>query len=58
MDHVTTPPGAEAFAEPVSVAVKVIAPPRVGVELEVSAAIGVASATVVAVAELVVETEK
>jgi hypothetical protein len=55
---VTAPAGATALREPVTVAVKVTAPPKVKVEAEeVIAMVGAPSATVVEVEELVVETE-
>lgn len=46
-----TPAGAAALALPVTVAVKVTEPPRVGVELLVRTTVGVAAATVVALVE-------
>lgn len=55
---VITPAGAAAFVVPVTVAVKVTAPPRVKVEAEeLITIVGVPRATVVAVVELTVETE-
>ena len=45
--HVTVPVGATALAEPVTVAVKVTVPPRVGVPDEATLIVGVAAATAV-----------
>ena len=46
-----TPAGAAALADPVTVAVKVTEPPRVGVEALVRTTVGVAAATVVEVVD-------
>jgi hypothetical protein len=46
-NHVILPDGATAFVEPVTDAVKVMVPPRVGVPEEETAIVGVAAATVV-----------
>jgi len=43
----TVPDGANAFATPVTVAVKTIEPPSVGVEVEFNAIVGFPSATAV-----------
>ena len=58
IEKVITPAGATALVEPVTVTVKVTAPPRVNVDAEeVIAMVGAAKAIVVDVEELVVETE-
>ena len=49
--NVITPAGAAAFALPVTVAVKVTEPPRVGVEVLVRTTVGVAAATTVEVVD-------
>jgi hypothetical protein len=54
--QLTAPDGAIAFAEPVTVAVKVNEPPRVGAPETLMMIEGVAGATVVDVAELVADT--
>ena len=43
--NVITPAGANALVDPVAVAVNVMVPPRVGVPVEVSATVGVATRT-------------
>jgi hypothetical protein len=58
MAQVTPPLGAVALADPVTVALNVIAPPNESVPVEVSAIIGVASETTVAVGEVTVAIEK
>ena len=56
--HVTVPFGATAFAEPVTVAVKVTIPPSVGVPEGVTTTVGVAGATNVLVDDAVAVTAK
>ena len=58
MVHVIVPLGATAFAEPVTTAVKVTIPPRVGVPEGVTTTVGVAGATKVVVDEAVAATAK
>jgi hypothetical protein len=51
-----TPAGATALATPVTVAVKITCPPRVGVLVEEIPTVGVASETVVVVVEATADT--
>ena len=57
IDQLMVPLGATALVVPVTVAVKIVEPPREGVVVETRVAVAVAFATVVVEDEAVAETE-
>ena len=56
MAKLITPAGATAVLTPVTVAVKVTEPPKVGVEVELKVIVGVAAATRVSLVEVTAPT--